>query len=313
MQPLQLASLLSTLFSVLVPARMWVPNTQPIQITLKSSGPVALVLTDFTGRNQIPTSQPTTSLKSSASVNAGDTVDLRAFFPTLKIPGAYVLWAIPEGKKPNEFVGTPLVLTVRSDNRPGAANPTEVWVTRVEPLRYGVISTDLGTMTCAFFYDVAPDTTSVIQELAEQGFYDGLVFHRIVPGFVAQGGDPLGEGRGGPGFNIDAEFSTRKHERGVLSMARSSDPLEPQGFKPRCEFANSAGSQFFICLKDCPSLDGKYTVFGTVTDGLDVVDRLGATPVDGEKPKTPPVIRKFEIKPVTAAENPYAGIIVVVP
>src|SRR5207237_602090 len=94
--------------------------------------------------------------------------------------------------------------------------------------------------------DIAPNTCSSILSLAENGFYDGLAFHRIVPGFVIQGGDPHGDGVGGPGYSIDAEFSNVKHEEGILSMARNGDPLERQGMKPRCEYANSAGSQFFV-------------------------------------------------------------------
>jgi cyclophilin family peptidyl-prolyl cis-trans isomerase len=123
--------------------------------------------------------------------------------------------------------------------------------------------------------------------LSKRGFYDGLIFHRIVPGFVIQGGDPNTKdstnrskwGTGGPGWNIKGEFNENKHSRGALSMARSQDP-------------DSAGSQFFIVLKDSSFLDGQYTVFGRVTQGMDVVDKIASlktnssdAPVDVEKSK----------------------------
>jgi len=113
--------------------------------------------------------------------------------------------------------------------------------------------------------------------LAKEGFYDGLDFHRIISDFVIQGGCPQGDGTGGPGWNVDAEFNDRDHVEGVLSMARSADP-------------NSAGSQFFICLgrDHCKHLDGQYTAFGCVTDGIDVVRAIGSVPVDArDRPEEP--------------------------
>lgn len=97
--------------------------------------------------------------------------------------------------------------------------------------------------------------------LAGKGYYDGLVFHRVIPGFMAQGGDPLGTGTGGPGYKVKAEFNKHKHQRGTVAMARSSDP-------------DSAGSQFYICFGPQPHLDGQYTVFGQVIEGMDVVDQI---------------------------------------
>ena len=132
-----------------------------------------------------------------------------------------------------------------------------------------------------FYYDVVPNTAENFLRLSEEGFYDGLTFHRIVPGFVIQGGDPRGDGTGGPGYMINAEFSTKPHKEGVLSMARSGDPGEGTGGRPRPEFANSASSQFFICLDyaQTRALDGKYTAFGEVTDGMDAVKKIAATPL----------------------------------
>jgi peptidylprolyl isomerase len=109
--------------------------------------------------------------------------------------------------------------------------------------------------------DVAPKTVTRIKELARQGFYDGTPFHRVIPDFMAQGGDPTGTGTGGSGRRLEAEFSAVKHQRGSVSMARSSD-------------VNSADSQFFICFAPAPHLDGQYTVFGQVIEGMEFVDRI---------------------------------------
>ena len=151
----------------------------------------------------------------------------------------------------------------------------------------GNINSSLGDIKVEFYPEHAPKTVDNFRELARKGFYDGLIFHRIVPNFVIQGGDPNtrnvnnrnGWGTGGPGWNLKAEFNKNKHSRGALSMARSQDP-------------DSAGSQFFIVLKDSNFLDGQYTVFGRVVLGMDVVDRIASlktdsrdAPVDTEKAK----------------------------
>jgi peptidyl-prolyl cis-trans isomerase B (cyclophilin B) len=127
-----------------------------------------------------------------------------------------------------------------------------------------------GEIAIEFFPADAPKTVENFVKLAGQGFYDGTTFHRVVPGFVAQGGDPLSKtlpagdrrlGTGGPGYNVKAEFNKQKHERGVVAMARSQDP-------------DSAGSQFYITLAPAHQLDGNYTVFGRVTSGMNVVDGI---------------------------------------
>lgn len=302
---MQLVSLIATLFSILVPAQVWIPGDKPINISVKAETPVTLMLTEFTGRIIEP--------KGDANAAPGANVDVRSIFPQVKTPGTYVLWAVPQGKKLPEFVGTPIVISVRNDTRPGAPKPDQIVVTKLEPLSYGVITTDKGAITCMFYYDVAPNTVDAITGLAQEGFYDGLSFHRIMPGFVIQGGDPLGDGTGGPGFNINAEFNSRKHEAGTLSMARNGDPMEAQGLKPRAEFKNSAGSQFFICLEAKEHLDGSYTAFGKVASGMDVVKAIGAVEADKQsgKPKgDAPTIQKFEIKPVTASEFPYKSFMI---
>jgi cyclophilin family peptidyl-prolyl cis-trans isomerase len=137
-----------------------------------------------------------------------------------------------------------------------------------------IIETKFGDITLKFFPEVAPNHVNSFIQLAKDGFYDGTIFHRVVPGFVIQGGDPNTKsddrsrhGTGGPGFTLKAEFSKLPHKRGTLSMARAADP-------------DSAGSQFFICVADAPFLDGEYTVFGEVVEGMDVVDKIVSQPKD---------------------------------
>ena len=142
-----------------------------------------------------------------------------------------------------------------------------------------VLETKFGDITLRFFPEVAPKHVNSFIELASSGFYDGTTFHRVVPGFVIQGGDPNTKnedrskhGTGGPGYTLEAEFSDLLHKRGTLSMARSANP-------------DSAGSQFFICVADAAFLDGQYTVFGEVTEGMKVADEIVAQPRDsGDNP-----------------------------
>ena len=126
----------------------------------------------------------------------------------------------------------------------------------------GVITLESGgEIRIEFYPDDAPKTVENFVTLAKQGFYNGLAFHRVVPDFVVQGGDPKGNGTGGPGYTIKAEFNKRKHVRGTLAMARSQHP-------------DSAGSQFYITYGATPHLDGNYTVFGQVVTGMEHVDRI---------------------------------------
>ena len=136
------------------------------------------------------------------------------------------------------------------------------------PNEIGVIETSHGTIEVEFFEDKASGHVKNFKDLANEEFYNGTTFHRVIPGFMIQGGDPntktndrSSHGMGGPGYTIDAEFNDARHDRGVLSMARSQDP-------------NSAGSQFFIVVKDSHFLDGQYTAFGKVTSGMDVADKI---------------------------------------
>ena len=118
-----------------------------------------------------------------------------------------------------------------------------------------------GRVTIKLRPDLAPATVARIKELAREGFYDGIVFHRVIDGFMAQTGDPRGDGTGGSGKHLKAEFNSGKHLRGTVSMARANDP-------------DSADSQFFICFAPAPFLDGKYTIFGEVTEGMDHIDAI---------------------------------------
>jgi peptidyl-prolyl cis-trans isomerase B (cyclophilin B) len=130
-----------------------------------------------------------------------------------------------------------------------------------------------GVIKAELYPEVAPNTVNSFISLVQSGFYDGLIFHRVIPGFMIQGGCPQGIGTGGPGYNIKGEFTRNgfqndlKHDRGVLSMARAMSP-------------NSAGSQFFIMVEKAPHLDGEYAAFGKVTEGMDVADRIVAAPRD---------------------------------
>ena len=134
-----------------------------------------------------------------------------------------------------------------------------------------ILTLDTGKVTITLRPDLAPGHVERIKELVREGFYDGVVFHRVIPGFMAQGGDPTGTGMGGSKKpNLKAEFSDEAHVRGVCSMARSSNP-------------NSANSQFFICFDDATFLDGQYTVWGVVSDGMEAVDALPK----GEPPRSP--------------------------
>ena len=147
-----------------------------------------------------------------------------------------------------------------------------------------------GEIELELYPDVAPETVANFKSLVEEGFYNGLTFHRIIKGFMIQGGDPLGNGMGGSDKTIKGEFRANgfenplKHTRGVISMARSAMP-------------NSASSQFFIMHEDAPHLDGSYAAFGKVTKGIEIVDEIADTPVgwDGQTPRVTPVIEKMEI------------------
>ena len=161
------------------------------------------------------------------------------------------------------------------------------------PLDYAntlaTLQTDMGDITVKFFYDKAPHHVQNFVDLAASGFYDGTLFHRVIPGFMIQGGDPNTKkaedpmhpyGTGGSGKNVNAEFNDVSHKRGILSMARSQNP-------------NSASSQFFIVVKDSPFLDNQYSAFGEVVSGMEVADKIAAAPRGAnDRPNQPIHIKK---------------------
>ena len=158
-------------------------------------------------------------------------------------------------------------------------------------MKYVKIEMENGDVMRGELYpEIAPETVANFVKLVEDGFYDGLIFHRVIPGFMIQGGCPNGTGMGGSGHTIKGEFAMNgfkndlKHERGVLSMARAMDP-------------NSAGSQFFIMVEDAPHLDGQYAAFGKITEGLDAADKIVNQPRNAmDKPDTPQVMKKVTIE-----------------
>src|SRR5205809_1235749 len=166
-----------------------------------------------------------------------------------------------------------------------------------------IIKTSEGDMLVQFWTDAAPNTVENFKKLARQGFYDGTIFHRIVKGFMIQGGDPNSKdpakensyGEGGPGYNIKAEFNDHSHDRGVISMARGPDP-------------DSAGSQFFICLAPVHRLDHQYTTFGKLIKGQDVLERIGDIPVtrnsmgEPSKPTKRVVVESIKIVPANSVK-----------
>jgi peptidyl-prolyl cis-trans isomerase B (cyclophilin B) len=175
--------------------------------------------------------------------------------------------------------------------------------TPVNTNEVAVIKTSEGEMVVQFWSDAAPQTIENFKKLARAGFYNGTVFHRVVSGFMIQGGDPLSKdtnkedryGSGGPGYKIKAEFNDHSHERGVISMAREMDP-------------DSAGSQFFICLGPVPRLDHQYTTFGKLIKGDDVLEKIGETPVtrnsqgESSKPTKRVVIESIKIVPADSVK-----------
>ena len=147
-----------------------------------------------------------------------------------------------------------------------------------------------GVIKAELYPEIAPNTVNNFIDLINRGFYDGLIFHRVIPGFMIQGGDPEGNGMGGPGYSIKGEFSCNgfknelKHTKGVLSMARTMDP-------------NSAGSQFFIMVEDAPHLDGQYASFGKVIEGMEVADEIVNAKTDySDRPYEDQVIKSMTVE-----------------
>ncbi len=151
------------------------------------------------------------------------------------------------------------------------------------------IDTSMGTFQVKLDHTAAPKTVENFVKLANENFYNGLKFHRVIPNFVIQGGDPKGDGTGGPGYTVPAEIKL-KHTKGAIAMARTGDDVNPT--------RASSGSQFYVALQDLPQLDGQYTVFGYVTSGMDVVEKIGAVPTDptNDMPLKDVIINKITIQ-----------------
>jgi peptidyl-prolyl cis-trans isomerase B (cyclophilin B) len=195
-----------------------------------------------------------------------------------------------------------LINLVFSSGLPGAEEQKENKTPVNTSNEVAVIKTSEGDMIVQFWNDAAPNTIENFKKLARTGFYDGTIFHRIVKGFMIQGGDPNSKdpgkedkyGEGGPGYKIKAEFNDHSHDRGVISMAREPDP-------------DSAGSQFFICLAPVPRLDHQYTTFGKLIKGDDVLEKIGDTDVtfahgEKSKPTKRVIINKIEIVPADSVK-----------
>jgi len=240
-------------------------------------------------------------------VNADGTVDLSAAYPQLKEGGThYLVWKDapplviesvynPE-RGPNELKKLMAQYPLSPEEKKAAEAQYGPVVTHMELAEIATITTDKGVIKAKFSYEAAPHTIDNFTSLARQGFYDASTFHRIISGFMIQGGDayansPTLAGQGGPGYQVMHEFSEKKHEPGVLSMARAKD-------------LDSAGSQFFIMHGKNPTLDGSYSAFGDVIDGMNVVDAIAKTPAgsNGEVKSGRPKILSIRITPATAEQ-----------
>jgi len=198
----------------------------------------------------------------------------------------------PRSETATETAASDTTATAETTTTVAAAEPAQEKPMSAYENKVAELHTTAGEIDIRFFPDVAPNHVKNFIDLAERGFYDGTKFHRVIPGFMIQGGDPNTKsgdpytwGTGGnPGKYVNAEFNTVKHKRGIVSMARASDP-------------NSASSQFFIMVADYPSLDGQYSVFGQVTKGMDVADKIVSAPKgQGDRPHNPTAITKIVIR-----------------
>jgi peptidyl-prolyl cis-trans isomerase B (cyclophilin B) len=191
-----------------------------------------------------------------------------------------IFWMLNHYFRPGGKPTPPLVRDFSSEAAAQSENQGRIIV---------MIETNMGTFSFKFFPEDAPGTVENFIKLAKKGFYDGTIFHRVIEGFMIQGGDPDGTGMGGPGYTIKAEFNKRKHVAGTVAMARTADP-------------DSAGSQFYVCLAPASHLDEKYTVFGQVVEGMEVVQAIGRVSTDSrDRPLEKVVIKKVTIREETTA------------
>lgn len=285
--------ILSLAVALLQPGRMYFQQDHPVPVTVdraavaqlvpaKKGAPLKLVMLSGAGRVE-------------ASVELGENqpqADLAMAFTGQASPGPHTgLWdgnthyiQLVAGDIP---IGSPLVVIPLADPvRRGRGKPDAL---RIVIERQVVMRTDFGKIQLSLDHEVAPNTAMHFEHLVAGGFYTNVIFHRVVPGFVIQSGDPTGRGSGGPGYLIDLEVSGKPHVRGTLSMARRGQP-------------DTAGSQFFICLtrEGCKSLDGKYAAFGVVVEGMAVVDKIAAAPIADRRngrPRDPTGIKSAWLVP----------------
>lgn len=184
----------------------------------------------------------------------------------LFVPALVIVSCLLGCGSPKKSVQQPADTVSRMPEPPGLLKDTLSPGDLPEKLFLTIQVKDFGTMKVEMFTRDAPLNVANIANLAIKGFYNGLTFHRIEPGFVVQGGDPKGDGTGGPGYTVPAEIK-RKHEKGSMAMARLPDAINPE--------KASSGSQFYFCLQPLPMLDGKYTVIGKIVEGMDVLEKIG--------------------------------------
>jgi len=264
---------------LLNPARLYFQPDQPVTVQVGEQPPAQIVLLSPEGK-----------VEAKASLEGAKAVDLAAKLPAVWDGSTHHVQGVDaEGKA----VGTPLVVVPLWPPEPNLREHLKQqregkpMGLRVYPETRAVLHTSEGDITIGFSPEVAPNTVKNFTDLVAGGLYTNVPFHRILPGFVIQGGDPTGTGMGGPGHMIDLEASSKKHVYGTLSMARSRDP-------------NSAGSQFFICIGEPEHLNNQYAAFGDVVEGLDAVKKIAATPLADPragKPRRAPVIKSAELIP----------------
>jgi peptidyl-prolyl cis-trans isomerase B (cyclophilin B) len=255
---------------LLQPTRLYFQPNQPVTISLKEAAQLALL-------------DPSGAVVAKGEAKPeGGTFDLAKLFP--QIWEGQTLYVQPLDKAGKPMEPALVVVPLKAPHGHGGINGL-----RIYPEMNAVLHTTEGDVTVGFSPEVAPTTVKNFMELVAGGLYTNVPFHRILPGFVIQGGDPTGTGTGGPGYWIDLESSDKQHVEGTLSMARSQDP-------------NSAGSQFFICLARTEHLDHGYAAFGDVVSGLDVVRKIAATPLADPragKPVKAPLITSAELAPAS--------------
>ncbi len=203
---------------------------------------------------------------------------MKTILTTLLAAGMFLAGCREEGKQTEQKmeataeVQTPPQITPQAGTPEDASNPQVI------------LETDSGKIVLELFPKEAPITVENFLKLINQKYYDGLTFHRVIPGFMIQGGDPKGDGSGGPGWTIKGEFGARKHIAGTISMARTADP-------------NSAGSQFFLCVAPAPHLDGQYAAFGQAFEGVEVAQKIVSVPRGAQdRPTTPIKIVRAYVK-----------------